>query len=89
MQYQKGGKWVDLVPPVTNAVSYTDFRKTGKWNAECEYAHKFAPVSAKAVRLYITRSGDPGTRGKKGKEIAVPEDKRETVLRRIDVIEAK
>ena len=85
LQYQKGGKWVDLVPPVTHAISHADFRKeAGKWNAEFEYVHKFAPV-----RVYITRSGDPGTRGKKGEERAVPEDKRETSLRLIEVFAAK
>ena len=53
-----------------------------------QYVHKFAPVSVKLIRIYITRSSDIGKRPGLVENAVVPEDKRETVLRRIEVLEA-
>lgn len=93
LQYRKGGKWIDLVPPVTQTMRYKEFKKTAKDDGAIDsyisfqYVHKFAPVSVKAVRMDIQRSTDTGKRPGHGDEIVVPENKRETVLRRIEILE--
>ncbi len=71
------------------AARFSEYAKSGRPKLEFKHTHKFAPVSAKAVRLCITRSSDPKMRTATGNKVAVPEDKRETVPRRIDVIAAK
>jgi hypothetical protein len=88
-QYLKSGKWTDIVPPVTNALTSSEFRKTAKWDAEFQYDHQFSPILTRAIRLSITRSGDPGTRKTSGGKVVMPENERQTVLRRIEVLETK
>jgi len=91
LQYQKDGRWVDLAPPVTGAKQY-DLNARGHFDfADDEFysAYSLAPVSAKAVRLYITRSSDPGKRTGSGDKVVVPENKRETSLRLIEVFAAR
>jgi len=87
LQYQKGGEWVDLVPPVKGAMRY---REHGFQTQDREFYsdYTFAPVSAKAIRMYITRTSDTGKRSESGDQVAVPEDKRETCLRLIEVLAA-
>ncbi len=62
LQYKKGAVWVDLVPPVTNAPMWKDFEKTSKQGDEFYITHKFAPVSTKAIRMYITKTSSPDTK---------------------------
>ncbi len=93
LQCLKEGKWVDLIPPVENAKRYIEFYGgPGEYifrPNEFEYLHIFAPVSTKAVRLYITRTSDSGKRPGGGQEIVVPEMRRETCLRAIEVFAAQ
>jgi hypothetical protein len=89
LQYGKSGAWIDLIPPVANALRFSEFAKSGRPSLEFKYTHKFPPVSAQAIRLFITRTSDPGMRTETGDKVVVPEDKRQTVLRRIDVMEAE
>jgi hypothetical protein len=74
LRYWKSGHWVDLILPATNAVRFSEFAKKGQPGAEFKYTHKFSPVSAKAIRMSITRTSDPAMRT--------------TILRRIEVFEA-
>ncbi len=93
LQYRKAGKWLDLVPPVTNAQRYKDFdpkqRTPDILDREFEYVHRFPPIPVEAIRLYITRSSDQGRRYKAAPGEIIPEGKRETVLREIEVLEAE
>jgi hypothetical protein len=91
LQYQKDGQWIDLVPPVTGAKLYKDFDPQEGFFSDQEdefsYVHKFAPLSVGAIRMYITRTSDMGKRGADRR--LVPEAKRETILRLVEVFEAK
>jgi len=87
LQYQKAGAWVNLVPPVTNAMRYLEFAKTGKPAEDFKYVHKFAPTSVKKIRIYVTRSSDPGKRVSSPDKEIIPPEKRNTGLRRIEVFE--
>ena len=93
LQYQKENEWIDIVPPVKNAKRYNEYYGDSKayliQDREFEYIHQFALISVKAIRLYITRSSDPGKRPGSGDKVVVSEDKRETCLRMIEVFEAK
>jgi hypothetical protein len=93
LQYQKENEWIDIVPQVKNAKRYTEFYGNTKAyiieDEEFEYIHKFAPISVKAIRLYVTRSSDSGKRPGSGDKIIISEDKRETCLRSIEVFAAK
>ncbi|MSO21712.1 MAG: exo-alpha-sialidase [Acidobacteria bacterium] len=93
LQYLKGSEWVDLIPPVTNAKRYAEFYGNTKayliQDEEFEYIHKFTPAAVKAIRMHITRSSDTGKRIGSGKDVVVPEGKRQTVLRGIEVFKAK
>ncbi len=93
LQYQKGNEWIDLIPAVENAKRYNVFYGDSKTylivDKEFEYIHKFEPISVQAVRLYITRSSDTGKRPDYGDKIVVPEERRETSLRMIEVFAAK
>jgi hypothetical protein len=84
LQYQKGREWMDLAPPVTNARRYKDFDSKQRvpyiLEMEFEYVHTFRPVRTKAIRMTITRSSDGA---------ASEEARRETVLREMEVFEAK
>jgi hypothetical protein len=92
LQYKEGNKWIDLVPPVSNAKRYVDYY--GNSNAyniqdeEFEYIHKFAPVSVKTIRLYVTRSSDTGTFPGTGDKPEVAGRSSRTSIRGIDVFAA-
>lgn len=92
VQYEKGGKWVDLIPPVHNAPRYRDFdpkmRNPMTLGRKFEYVHTLAPVSVEAVRLVIARTSDEGRRKDTPASTLVPESSRETILRQIEVFEA-
>ena len=51
--------------------------------------HKFAPISVKAIRLYITRSSDTGKRQGSGDKVEAAEVRRKTSLRAIEVFAVK
>ena len=93
LQYKKENEWIDIVPAVRNAKRYSEFYSDTKayliQDEEFEYIHKFAPVQVKAIRLYITRSSDTGKRQRAGDKVEVPEAKRETSIRAIEVFSAK
>jgi hypothetical protein len=93
LQYKKENKWIDIVPVVRNAKRYNEFYGDSKayliQDEEFEYIHKFAPISVKAIRLYITRSSDTGKRQGSGDKIEVTEARRQTSLRVIEVFAAK
>jgi len=88
LQYWKSGKWVDLIPPVSNAVpcELDEGLLAGRNDLPYRYGylHTFEPISTTAIWVYITRSNDPGTRGDSPQEV-VPTDEREIILRRIEV----
>lgn len=93
LQYKKENKWIDIVPAVRNAKRYNEFYSDPKayiiQDEEFEYIHKFAPISVKAIRLYITRSSDTGKDQGAGGKVEVPEDRRKTSIRAIEVFAAK
>jgi hypothetical protein len=93
LQYKKDDKWIDIVPAVRNAKRYSEFYGDSKayliQDEEFEYIHKFAPISVKAIRLYITRSSDTGKRQGAGDKADVSETGRNTSLRGIEVFAAK
>ncbi len=93
LQFDKDGAWADAVPPVTNAQRFYDFYGSKKayliQDKEFEYIHRFPAVSTRAVRIYITRSSDPGRRSKASDAPLIPENKRETSLRAIEVFEVQ
>ncbi len=62
LQYKKGEQWVDLIPPVTNAPMWKDFAATVKQGDEFFYTHTFAPVSTKAIRMYVTKTSSPNSK---------------------------
>lgn len=89
LQYMKNGEWLDLIPPVVDAPRYIDWYKPGQRVDGFIYKHTFKPVSTTAVRMFITRSSDSGKRvTSAGKVVVAPED-RCTIIRSIDVFEAK
>jgi len=87
---RSNGEWRSLVPPVTDALprECDESLLCGRNDLRYphSYLHTFAPVSVKAVRLYITRCNDPGTRGDSAGAPVLPPEKRETMLRRIEVL---
>jgi hypothetical protein len=91
LQYLKGAEWVDLMPPVADAApqQLSEDLLAGRSDLPYPYGywHRFAPLSVQAIRLYITRSSDPGTRGGEA-EPSVATGERETALRRIEVFAA-
>jgi hypothetical protein len=89
LQYQNNGEWVDLLPPVVAAPRYTDVCKPGQRVDTFVYRHTFAPVSTGAVRVLITRSSDSGKRVTSADKVVVAPENRCTILRGIDVFEAK
>jgi hypothetical protein len=93
LQYKKENEWIDIVPGVRNAKRYSEFYGDSKayliQDEEFEYIHKFAPISVKAIRLYITRSSDTGKRQGSGDKVEATEARRETSLRAIEVFAAK
>ncbi len=93
LQYSRGNGWVDLIPPVTDAKRSVEFYGNTKafliQDEGFEYVHKFAPVLVTAVRMCITRSSDTGKRSGARKGTVVPENKRETCLRMVEVFEAR
>ena len=89
LQFKKNGQWVDIIPPVTNAMRYTEWLKPGQRIDDFKYQHKFSPVQTSAVRLYITRSSDSGLRVSSPDKVVIPPDKRNTMIRRIDIFEAQ
>jgi len=93
LQYKSRNKWVDIIPSVKNAKRYDEYYGNTKayliQDEEFEYIHKFAPVSVKTIRLYITRSSDTGRRPGSGNKTTVPETERMTSLRGIEVFAAK
>ena len=93
LQYEKAGQWVDLVPPVANAKRARDFYGNTRsyliQDREFEYIHKFPGVRAKRIRMQITRSSDTGIRPGSDGKVAVPDVKRETALRSIEVFEVR
>ncbi len=93
LQYKKGNKWIDIIPEVRNAKRYNEFYGDSKayliQDEEFEYIHKFAPISVKAIRLYITRSSDTGKHQTAGDTLEVTEARRWTSLRAIEVFAAK
>ncbi len=85
IQYDKN-EWVDLVPSVFNAQRYKDYAaESGGASSEFKYSHQFAPITVKRIRLNITRSSDPGTRISSPTTPVVAVEKRETVIRAIEV----
>ena len=93
LQYRKDNAWIDLVPPVNNAIRYRDFAEGKRGyiveEREFEETHRFAPVVVDWIRLFVTRSSDEGRREPAGERVVVPEAKRKTILRRIEVFEAE
>jgi hypothetical protein len=93
LQYKKENKWIDIVPAVRNAKRYSEFYSDSKayliQDEEFEYIHKFAPISVKAIRLYITRSSDTGKRQGSGDKVEVTEASRKTSIREIEVFATK
>jgi hypothetical protein len=91
VEYQKGRKWLDLVPPVTGAKRYREFDSRQRvpfiLEKEFEYVHTFQPVRTKAIRISITRSSDEGKRPGPQNAPLIPAARRETVLREIEVFE--
>ena len=79
-----------MIPPVTNAQRFAEWAATapGLDPLSFQVVHKFAPVRTTAIRLVVTRSTDLGFRDSSEENPSVPEDKRETILRGIEVMEA-
>ncbi len=90
LQYRREKQWIDLIPPVTNAQRFAEWAATapGLDPLSFQVVHKFAPVRTTAIRLVVTRSTDLGFRDSSEENPSVPEDKRETILRGIEVMEA-
>lgn len=90
LQYRQENRWIDLMPPVTNSQRFAEWAKTvsGLDPLSFQAVHKFAPVRTTSIRLVVTRSTDLGFRDSSDKSPVVPDDKRETILRGIEVIAA-
>jgi hypothetical protein len=91
LQYQNGGSdWQDLVAEVRNAPRFADWRRADPDGSKSDfrYVQTFPPVAVTAVRLLMTRSSDSGKRINSDGKVIIPEDKRATMLRRIEVYEA-
>jgi len=93
LQYKNGNEWIDIVPGIRDARRYIEFFRDSKayliQDEEFEYIHKFAPVSVKSIRVYITRSSDTGKRQGSGDKVEVTEARRQTSLRSIEVFASK
>jgi len=85
LQYLKNGRWNNLVPPIRNAPDFKQWAASGG-NAD-NFVHKyvFAPVRTTAIRMVVSRNNDTGKRVSSPDNIIIPEDKRETSIRRIEV----
>jgi hypothetical protein len=92
LQYKKDGIWTDLILPVTDAQTASDFvKENGIYlllEKDFEYIHRFPGIKTDSIRLYITRTSDIGMRVDKQTAFPVPENKRKTAIRRIEVLEA-
>lgn len=94
LQFMNKGVWIDLIEPVESAPRYNeykDFQNNGAYHhqkVEFKYVHKFQPTKVEKIRLYISRTSDSGSRaGSKG-VVVVPEGKRKTYIRGINVFES-
>lgn len=89
LQYLEGDTWKDLVEPTVSAPRMRDFYGNSEdylvQEKEFVYVHQFAPVTTNAIRMEITRSSDAGLRQGTGDTVVVPEQQRETCLRRMEV----
>lgn len=88
VQYMADGEWADLVPPVTNAVRYRTFMQSAGAGEDYRYTHTSKPRSVQALRLWIDRSSDTGMRVHSQGRVVTPPEKRVTILRGIEVLEA-
>lgn len=89
LQYSADGEWIDIITPIVNAKRYDKSIPFMLAKEEFEDIYKFSPLMVKAIRIYITRSSDTGKRRVFDDRIVVPEEKRKTVMRLIEVMEAR
>jgi len=64
LEYRKGEKWINIVPPVQNAVGQAAFTwqdEQKKDNNTYAYLHKFSPVETDGIRLTITKATNSPT----------------------------
>ena len=80
------GDWRDIIEPILDAARYTGPPHLIASDVEFEYVHIFEPVRTDAIRMIVTRSSDTGKRRHFGELVIVPEGKRKTVIRCIEVM---
>ncbi len=85
LQYLKNGHWNNLLPQIKDAPDFKKWAASGGTVDNFIRKHAFAPVRTNAIRIVVRKSNDSGKRVSSPDKVIIPEDKRETSIRRIEV----
>ena len=82
-QALQGGRWQDVIEPVTDSPRYT-----GQGEVSFVAKHRFAASRAARFRLLLTDTNDTGKRIRSPNKVCVPHEKRSIYLREIELFGA-